>query len=195
MTDEAFELFEVAGYEITSGRGDCRKRKKKVSKKAQERLMHARAFVKIKVGHRLFPYTASAVGEFEAFDTAIRCALMSAFPQAPLLIEHFRPVSSPLSIKAKPSALGLRGEAEALVEYTDGTRLFKASAGSSQTLHAMFMALVGVYRQYLVFVRNTVPEDMAERTTTLDTIPDLTQASHWSATPPEQGATETDSAA
>ncbi len=190
MTDEAFELFEVGDYDIRARRKGRKKKKNGVASNSR-----VNVFIVLRAGSREIKHSRDGVGEIEAMDSAVRCALMEIFPHAPLLLTDFYPMPAPFEAKSSPSELGLRGEAVATMRYTDGKRVFEGKADSVQTMHAIFMAVVGAFRAYLLHLRNEIPDNLEQRSATLDTVPDLSNAPHWSATPPPDPSGDVEPAA
>ena len=191
MTDEVFELFEVGDYDIRARRKG-RKGRKREGVASSSRVS---VFVVLRAGTREIKHSREGVGEIEAMDSAVRCALMELFPNAPLLLTDFFPMPAPFEAKSSPSELGLRGEALSVMRYTDGKNVFEGRADSVQTMHAIFMSVVGAFRAYLLHLRNEIPANLEQRASTLDTIPDLGSATHWNATPPPDTSSEVEPAA
>ena len=106
--------------------------------------MMAEATTKIRVGDELFHTTADGNGPVNALDSAARKGLELAFPElaAVSLLDY--------KVRIIDTDAGTEAQVRALIESTDGHRVWTTVGASADVIEASWIALADAYEYYLL---------------------------------------------
>ncbi len=109
-----------------------------------EPLMMAEATTKIRVGEQLFHTTADGNGPVNALDSAARKGLELAFPELAIvsLLDY--------KVRIIDTDAGTEAQVRALIESTNGKRIWTTVGASADVIEASWLALADAYEYYLL---------------------------------------------
>ena len=106
-------------------------------------IMMADAMTKIRVGEEMFHTTAEGNGPVNALDRAARMGLEQAYP------ELARVSLLDYKVRIIDTDAGTEAQVRALIESTDGERVWNTVGSSSNVVEASWLALADAYEYYL----------------------------------------------